>query len=120
MCVRGSEEFAIDAARADDFVHAMIERAEPRPELSRTLASRVTTMRRNGKGRTRSGSRAPMRGVANDSPPHDAPPCYCPITSAKTSGATIDASDSMMKRGVSAPSLPHVIFSLGTAPEYEP
>lgn len=36
---------------------------------------------------------------------------------AKISGATIDASDSMMYFGVSAPSFPHVIFSFGTAPE---
>src|SRR5947209_2193117 len=39
---------------------------------------------------------------------------------AKISGATIVASDSMMNFGVSILSLPHVIFSLGTAPEYEP
>jgi hypothetical protein len=39
---------------------------------------------------------------------------------ANISGATIVASDSMMKRGVSTLNLPHVIFSLGTAPEYEP
>ena len=43
-----------------------------------------------------------------------------PRTFAKISGATIVASDSMMNRGVSALSFPHVIFSLGTAPEYEP
>ena len=36
---------------------------------------------------------------------------------AKTSGATIAASDSMMNFGVSPASLPHVIFSFGTAPE---
>ena len=36
------------------------------------------------------------------------------------SGATMDASDSMMYFGVSTPSLPQVIFSLGTAPEYDP
>ena len=30
------------------------------------------------------------------------------------------ASDSTMNLGVSMPSLPQVIFSLGTAPEYEP
>lgn len=35
-------------------------------------------------------------------------------------GATIVASLSTMKRGVSTLSLPHVIFSLGTAPEYDP
>ena len=34
-----------------------------------------------------------------------------------TSGATIDASLSMMNLGVSTASLPQVIFSLGTAPE---
>jgi hypothetical protein len=39
---------------------------------------------------------------------------------AKTSGATIVASDSMTNRGVSTFSFPHVIFSFGTAPEYEP
>src|SRR5262249_16942659 len=43
-----------------------------------------------------------------------------PSTKANTSGATIVASDSIMNRGVSAPSFPHVIFSFGTAPEYEP
>jgi hypothetical protein len=36
---------------------------------------------------------------------------------AKMSGATMEASDSMMNFGVSAPSLPQVIFSFGTAPE---
>jgi hypothetical protein len=36
------------------------------------------------------------------------------------SGATIVASDSMIKRGVLARSLPQVIFSFGTAPEYDP
>jgi hypothetical protein len=36
------------------------------------------------------------------------------------SGATIVASDSMMYFGVSTLSLPQVIFSLGTAPEYDP
>ena len=40
-----------------------------------------------------------------------------PKTFAKTNGATIVASDSMTKRGVSTFSFPHVIFSLGTAPE---
>jgi hypothetical protein len=30
------------------------------------------------------------------------------------------ASDSIMYFGVSTPSLPQVIFSFGTAPEYEP
>src|SRR5215470_11557035 len=45
---------------------------------------------------------------------------YQPKTFAKMSGATIVASDSMMNRGVSTFSLPQVIFSFGTAPEYEP
>src|SRR3954452_8259272 len=39
---------------------------------------------------------------------------------AKTKGATIVASDSITNRGVSTFSFPHVIFSFGTAPEYEP
>jgi len=43
-----------------------------------------------------------------------------PKTYANTSGATIEASLSMMCFGVSMPSLPQVIFSFGTAPEYEP
>ena len=45
---------------------------------------------------------------------------YQPRMYANISGATIDASDSMMNLGVSSPSLPHVIFSFGTAPEYDP
>jgi len=40
-----------------------------------------------------------------------------PRTQAKTRGATIEASDSMMNFGVVSASFPHVIFSLGTAPE---
>ena len=43
-----------------------------------------------------------------------------PKTFAKTNGATIVASDSITNRGVSTFSFPHVIFSFGTAPEYEP
>jgi hypothetical protein len=43
-----------------------------------------------------------------------------PSTRANTSGTTIVASDSMMNLGVSAPSFPQVIFSFGTAPEYDP
>ena len=39
---------------------------------------------------------------------------------AKINGVTIVASDSIMKRGVSTLSFPQVIFSLGTAPEYDP
>src|ERR1043166_4344819 len=42
---------------------------------------------------------------------------YQPRTLANISGATIVASDSITKRGVVERSLPHVIFSLGTAPE---
>ena len=45
---------------------------------------------------------------------------YQPRTRAKISGATIVASDSIMNRGVSTSSLPQVIFSVGTAPEYDP
>ena len=45
---------------------------------------------------------------------------YQSKTIAKINGATIDASDSMMNFGVVASSLPQVIFSFGTAPEYEP
>jgi hypothetical protein len=47
-------------------------------------------------------------------------PGHQPKTLAKTSGATIVASDSITKRGVSTFNFPHVIFSLGTAPEYDP
>ena len=45
---------------------------------------------------------------------------YQPRTFAKISGATIVASDSIINFGVSTLSFPHVIFSLGTAPEYDP
>lgn len=47
----------------------------------------------------------------------DTPTSYWPRTQAKMSGATMVASDSMMNFGVAAESLPHVIFSFGTAPE---
>ena len=47
-------------------------------------------------------------------------PAQSPMISANISGATIDASDSMTNLGVSASNLPQVIFSFGTAPEYEP
>ena len=46
--------------------------------------------------------------------------CYQPRIFANMSGAQIVASDSMMNFGVSSASLPHVIFSFGTAPEYDP
>ena len=42
---------------------------------------------------------------------------YQPRIFAKIKGATMVASDSMMNFGVCSPSLPQVIFSLGTAPE---
>jgi len=42
---------------------------------------------------------------------------YQPRILAKINGATMVASDSMMNFGVFSPSLPQVIFSLGTAPE---
>ncbi len=45
---------------------------------------------------------------------------YHPSTLAKISGATMVASDSMTNFGVLMPSFPQVIFSFGTAPEYEP
>jgi hypothetical protein len=45
---------------------------------------------------------------------------YHPRIQAKINGATIVASDSMMYFGVSRESLPQVIFSFGTAPEYDP
>ena len=45
---------------------------------------------------------------------------YHPRTYANTSGATILASLSITWLGVSTPSFPQVIFSFGTAPEYEP
>ena len=45
---------------------------------------------------------------------------YQPKILAKMSGATIVASDSIMNFGVSIFNLPQVIFSLGTAPEYDP
>src|SRR5262245_36302823 len=48
------------------------------------------------------------------------PEPYQPSTSAKMSGATIVASDSITNFGVVAASFSHVIFSLGIAPEYEP
>lgn len=45
---------------------------------------------------------------------------YHPNSHANIKGATIVASLSTINLGVSISSLPHVIFSLGTAPEYEP
>ena len=53
------------------------------------------------------------------------PPClranyYHPNTLAKTNGATMVASDSIINLGVFISNFPQVIFSFGTAPEYEP
>jgi hypothetical protein len=45
---------------------------------------------------------------------------YQPRILANISGATMVASDSTMNFGVSIFNLPQVIFSLGTAPEYDP
>lgn len=47
-------------------------------------------------------------------------PYYWPRIQANTNGATIVASDSIMNLGDSVSNFPQVIFSLGTAPEYEP
>ena len=43
-----------------------------------------------------------------------------PRTQAKISGATMVASDSITNFGDSSDNLPQVIFSFGTAPEYDP
>jgi hypothetical protein len=45
---------------------------------------------------------------------------YQPKIQEKMSGATMVASDSTMYFGVWISSLPQVIFSFGTAPEYDP
>ena len=45
---------------------------------------------------------------------------YHPRILANIKGATMVASDSMIYFGVSIPSFPQVIFSFGTAPEYDP
>lgn len=45
---------------------------------------------------------------------------YCFNTHANINGATIVASDSTINLGVLISSFPQVIFSFGTAPEYEP
>jgi hypothetical protein len=45
---------------------------------------------------------------------------YSPKTYANISGAITVASELIMNLGVSSSSLHHVIFSFGTAPEYEP
>ena len=56
--------------------------------------------------------------IAPGKPPP--PPSYHPSTFAKINGATMVASLSMTYFGVSFASLPQVIFSFGTAPEYDP
>lgn len=53
-------------------------------------------------------------------PPFRRSAFYQPSMYAKINGATIVASDSTINFGVCISSLPHVIFSFGTAPEYEP
>jgi hypothetical protein len=45
---------------------------------------------------------------------------YSPSTYANINGATIEASELIMNFGASRSSFHQVIFSLGTAPEYEP
>jgi len=45
---------------------------------------------------------------------------YCPKIHANINGATIVASLSTINLGVWISNLPHVIFSFGTAPLYEP
>jgi hypothetical protein len=85
----------------------------------------VTPDRRARDGDARDEGRRHERREAQESPHPchlrgDAPDRMCRHHSsshAKMSGATMDASDSMMCFGVSSPSLPHVIFSFGTAPE---
>lgn len=60
----------------------------------------------------------PFVGLRHTCPVRCAP--YQSNTYANSNGATIEASDSIINRGVSTASLPQVIFSFGTAPEYEP
>ena len=72
---------------------------------------------------SRQGSQVKSNYFARDAKKRDrrtAARGYQPRTLANTNGATIVASDSIMNFGVSTLSLPHVIFSLGTAPEYDP
>src|SRR5262249_5707808 len=66
------------------------------------------------------GCRVPAAGHGFQATEHLALVLHQPRILAKISGATIVASDSIMNRGVSTLNFPHVIFSLGTAPEYEP
>ena len=56
-------------------------------------------------------------GAVRERQPAASSACYWFSTLAKISGTTMVASDSMRYDGVSGASLPHVIFSFGTAPE---
>lgn len=58
--------------------------------------------------------------IAVDQSKPAVPAGHHPNTYAHINGITIVASDSITNFGVSTPSLPHVIFSFGTAPLYEP
>ena len=96
-------------------LHRRARRRLRKDEVSRRRARRGA--RRHARDQARARSPQP------DEPGQDRGPASrttSPARSANTSGATIVASDSMMYLGVSTPSLPHVIFSFGTAPEYEP
>ncbi len=81
-------------------------RGQPAPE---------TRLWRHGPANNRQPKR-PHGGTVPRSIRRGAAP-YQPRISANISGATMVASDSMMNFGVSADSLPQVIFSFGTAPE---
>jgi hypothetical protein len=86
------------------------------------LQSRLRLLRAGSLGATRISTRY-FKPVARKHKPS----MYCwgalfyhPKTQAKIKGATMVASDSIMNFGVSKESLPQVIFSFGTAPEYDP
>ena len=92
--------------------------------MSRSTSSRLCRELRHTRSGCRRAGTASLgpRGHVTTRPP--AAPgraqLYQFSTRANTSGATIVASDSMMNFGVLTASLPQVIFSLGSAPEYEP
>jgi hypothetical protein len=90
------------------------------PRRTGRAASLAERSRPRGIQQGKGGPVAVVAGSVRGASRPACPASYQPSTYAKTSGATIVASDSMMKRGVSGPSLPHVIFSFGTAPEYDP
>src|SRR5690606_27433344 len=79
------------------------------PSCSRSITGSVSTDAADVHGG------APAAGPGRRAGPSDHP-----RTRAQMGGATIVASDSIMKRGESTPSLPQEIFSAGGAPEYEP